>query len=269
MLTQMQADGAGSRSVFMPGGDSPRQRELAARLRPAHRMPTAGVAFMSTLTAVEIVDRRLLHTQVAERLRELIVWGDLEPGDRLNERVLCERFDISRTPLREALRILSTEGLVSLLPNRGAIVRRLTLAEAEDLFQLMAVLEGLAGELAARRATEEDMAAIVELHEQLRQHHRSRELLEYFKVNQRIHQSIIDCAGNAELASFYSRASVRLRRARYMANFSSERWDQAMREHEQIIEFLIARDGAKLKALLRQHLENKFDAIRSWLAEAR
>jgi DNA-binding GntR family transcriptional regulator len=214
---------------------------------------------------VQPIAPRPLHTEVADRLRDLIVQGELAPGDRLNERMLTERFGISRTPLREAIKMLASEGLVQLLPNRGAVVTSITRANALDMFQVMGVLESLAGQLACERASDRDIAEIEALHEQMRLHHKRSELNEYFRLNQHIHQRIVDCAGNSELADIYRRLSVRLRRARYMANFSRERWDKAMEEHNQIFQALAERDSKRLKTLLGTHLENKFKVIEDWL----
>jgi len=217
---------------------------------------------------IEAISPRPLHNEVADRLRELITRGELAPGERLNERVLTERFGISRTPLREAVKILSVEGLVSLLPNRGAVVTTVTRADAEDLFQVMAVLEALGGELACQRASERDLAEIQELHRHMQVFHASGDLADYFEFNQRIHQKIIDCAGNRELTDAYRRISVRIRRARYMANLSKPRWNEAMDEHEQILDALVRRDSERLKAILTVHLANKFLVIQAWLASA-
>jgi DNA-binding GntR family transcriptional regulator len=162
--------------------------------------------------------------------------------------------------------MLSSEGLVKLLPNRGAIVTTITRADAEDMFQVMAALEALAGELACERATEGDIAEIRALHNQMRGYYSGGELAEYFALNQRIHQKIVDSACNTELADIYRRISWRIRRARYMANFSKERWDHAMEEHEQILDALVQRDREGLKALLAEHLKNKFEVIQDWLA---
>jgi len=214
---------------------------------------------------VEPISPRPLHSEVADRLRELIIQGELEPGDRLNERLLTERFGISRTPLREAIKMLASEGLVQLLPNRGAAVTSITRASALDMFQVMGVLESLAGQLACERATEQDIAEIARLHAAMRRHHKRRELNEYFRLNQEIHQRIVECAGNKELADIYRRLSVRLRRARYMANSSKERWDAAMAEHEQILEALTQRHAKRLKSLLATHLDNKLKVIEDWL----
>jgi DNA-binding GntR family transcriptional regulator len=216
---------------------------------------------------VEAIDRRPLHREVADRLRDLITRGELRPGQRLNERLLTKRFGISRTPLREAFGILAAEGLVTSLPNRGAMVATVTAADAEDMFQVMAVLEALGGELACQRASDADIAEVRALHQQMRRHYASRELDAYFDFNQRIHQKIIDCAGNRELTDVYKRISHKIRRARYLANLSRDRGDHAMDEHEEILEALVQRNSDKLKALLAVHLKNKYEVIQAWLAE--
>lgn len=218
------------------------------------------------LDQAEVIRPPPLHVEVADRLRNLIVHGELPPGTRLNERLLTERFNISRTPLREAIKMLSSEGLVELLPNRGAVVTTITRDDVRDMFEVMAVLEALAGELACERASKEDIAEIRALHKQMSVHYRRRELEEYFSFNQRIHQKIIDSTGNKVLLETYRRLSDRVRYARYMANLSKERWDRAMKEHEQILDALTKRDGERLKALLAAHLTNKSDVIQDWLA---
>lgn len=204
---------------------------------------------------------RPLHLEVAERLRELISSGALAPGARLNERVLTERFGISRTPLREAIRMLASEGLVRLLPHRGAAVTAITRRDAQHLFEIMGVLESLAGELACKRATSADLQAIAQLHEEMRRHYENGDLSEYFRCNQAIHQGIVQSSRNKELADIYQRMSARVVGARYLANFSRDRWERAMEEHDQILEALLARDSTRLKALLAQHLANKLEAI--------
>jgi DNA-binding GntR family transcriptional regulator len=219
------------------------------------------------MKTVEAISPRPLHNEVADRLRELITRGELSPGERLNERRLTERFGISRTPLREAIKILSSEGLVKLLPNRGAVVTTITRADAKDMFQVMAVLEALGGELACERASDRDIAEVRDLHERMRAFYAEGDLADYFEFNQRIHQKIIDCAGNLELTDAYRRISVRIRRARYMANLSKPRWNEAMDEHEEILQALVRRDSERLKSLLASHLANKSQVIQDWLAE--
>jgi DNA-binding GntR family transcriptional regulator len=216
----------------------------------------------------DAIDRRPLHREVTDRLRALIVQGELAPGERLNERVLAERFNISRTPLREAIKLLSLEGLVRLLPNRGAEVTRLTPSDVEDLFQVMGALEALAGELACARATDEDIAEIRSMHERMFEHFKSGDRAQYFSLNQRIHRKIVECARNEELSAMYGNLTHRVYRARYMANFSTTRWGQAMEEHDEILAALSQRDSRRLNAILKAHLANKLDVIKLWLAES-
>ena len=220
---------------------------------------------LDSLTATENapIERKGLHEEVAARLRDMIVEGGLEPGERVPERELCVRFGISRTPLREALKILASEGLVDLQHHRGAVVSRLTTEALDDLFQVMGALEALAGEIACERASDAAIAGIRDCHERMLGHHARGELSEYFRLNQQIHEAIIAAAGNPVLTQIYRGLSVRIRRARYMANLSKARWDRAVSEHEQILQALLARDGARLGRLLRDHLRNKLDAIKT------
>ena len=213
----------------------------------------------------EMIRPRPLHGEVADRLRDMILRGELAAGGRLNERLLAERFGISRTPLRDAIKLLSAEGLVQLLPNRGAFVTQITRAEAEEMFQVMSALEGLAGELACQHATDAEIAEIGALHKRMKLHYRQGELADYFALNQQIHQKIVECARNGELQKIHDRLSVRIKRVRYMANFSKERWRRAMLEHDQIMRALKARDAAQLGGLLKTHLSNKFDSVRESL----
>jgi DNA-binding GntR family transcriptional regulator len=212
---------------------------------------------------------RLLHEDVAERLRELIMHGELAPGVKLNERVLCEQLGISRTPLREAFKYLASEGLVELLPNRGAIVAPLDAGRLQQTFAVLEALEGLAGELACRNATEEQLREIRGLHFEMLAHHARHELDDYFRCNQAIHNRIVEATGNEPLTAIYRSLNANARRARYMANLSQERWDQAVAEHNEILAALTARDAARLQRLLREHLEHKLALVMEALAAQR
>jgi DNA-binding GntR family transcriptional regulator len=207
--------------------------------------------------AIALTERRLLHEEVVDQLRDMIVQGGLAPETKLNERVLAAQLGISRTPLREAIKYLASEGLVELLPNRGAVVAPLRAAKVREIFTVLGSLEALAGELVCRNATDADIAEIRALHYQMIAHHARDELAQYFRCNQQIHIRLVECAGNATLAQVYRGLNAHVRRARYMANLSRERWDKAVREHEEILDALSARDSARLQALLRDHLANK------------
>lgn len=210
-----------------------------------------------SMSAETVAEPRLLVEEVLERLRDLIVQGELAPGVKLNERVLCERLRTSRTPVREAIKFLASEGLVELLPNRGAIVTPITVTTVREMFVLLGALEALAGELACVNASDADIAEIRALHYQMLAHHARGELAPYFRCNQQIHLRLVESTGNATLANTYRALNGHVRRARYMANLSRERWDHAVEEHQEILDALIRRDGALLPALLRGHLGNK------------
>jgi DNA-binding GntR family transcriptional regulator len=211
------------------------------------------------------IARRALHDEVVRRIRDLIVQGDLAPGERVPERELCERFGISRTPFREALKVLATEGLIDLQHHRGAVVSTVTAGDVDDMFQVMGVLEALAGELACRRASDAEITAIEQFHERMLERYRVHDLSSYFQFNQRIHEAIMQAAGNPVLINLCGTLSVRIRRARYMANLSQARWDQAVAEHEEILDALKARDGKRLGRLLRDHLLHKADVVKAVL----
>lgn len=206
--------------------------------------------------------RRLLHQATVDRVRDMIFSGELAPGARVPEVALCAQLGVSRTPLREAFKVLATEGLLELLPNRGARVARLSAAQLDEMFPVMATLEALAGELACERITDEQIAEVRVLHYQMALHHTRGELDDYFRLNQRIHEKIMAIAGNPTLAQLSSGLAARIRRARYLANISRPRWDQAMAEHEQILAALARRDGPTLARVLRGHLMNKCQVLK-------
>lgn len=206
-------------------------------------------------------ERRPLHEEVAERLRELITEGRLAAGARLNERVLCEQIGVSRTPLREALKVLAAERLVELSPNRGASVIALSRADVEQLFELMGALEGLSGELAAARRTEDEVDEIRALHFEMLAAHARRDLPAYYALNRRIHRAINRCARNAVLTETYDSVNSRIQNLRFRSNFNRDKWDAAVREHQCMLDALAAGDGAALRVLLEEHLRHKRDAV--------
>ncbi len=208
-----------------------------------------------------VTEPRLLAAEVVSRLRDLIIQGELAPGVKLNERVLCERLRTSRTPVREAIKYLASEGLVELLPNRGAIVTPITATTVRETFVVLGALEALAGELACANASDADIAEIRALHYQMLAYHARGELAQYFRCNQQIHLRLVECAGNAALANTYRALNGHVRRARYMANLSRERWDHAVEEHEKILDAVIRRDSILLPQLLRSHLSNKMQVV--------
>jgi len=209
-----------------------------------------------------------LHADLVSRLRDYIVEGHLTPGVRVPERELCERFNVSRTPLREALKVLAAEGLIELLPNRGARVRQFSEADIRNLFQVIAGLDFVAGRLVCQRITDEEIAEIERLHLEMYTHYLRHELHDYFRLNQAIHQAIVDAAGNPVLSANYANLNAVVRRLRYSANLvRRDRLGDAMREHEQIIDALRRRSGEELGMLMYEHLQRKCEAVCEYLAE--
>ena len=216
---------------------------------------------MSNMQEPTSITRRPLHEEATDRLRDMIVQGRLTAGERLNERLLTAHLGLSRTPLREAIKVLATEGLVELLPNRGAIVAPMDAIRLGETLAVMGALEALAGELACLSATEAQINEIRALHYEMLAYHARGDLAGYFKFNQAIHLKIVKYSGNAVLYNSYRQLNGNVRRARYLANLSRERWDAAVREHDEILAALGARDVKRIKALLSDHLAHKLSSV--------
>ena len=204
---------------------------------------------------------RTLPGSTAERLRELIIEGHLAPGARLNERALCERLGISRTPLREAFRVLAADGLVALLPNRGATVVSLSADDIRESFEVMSALEALSGELACRHITSAEIAEIKALTFEMLACHAREDLPSYYRVNRQIHDRLNLAARNALLRQTYRTLNLRIQNLRFRSNFDRDKWNRAARDHAQMVEALEARDGARLATILRSHLYQKGEAV--------
>ena len=208
-----------------------------------------------------------LHDGLLGRLRDMIIEGELAPGTRLRERELTEWLGVSRTPLREALKVLAAERLIELAPNRGARIASLGEVEIRHMFELMGALEALAGRLAAARASEADLLELQAMHLQMRAHYVRHDLPAYFRLNQAIHRRIVAAAGNPLLAQSYDQLAGRIRRPRFLASqWDPARWTQAIEEHEGIMAALAARDGDLLSHLLEAHLAHKADALLNHIA---
>jgi DNA-binding GntR family transcriptional regulator len=202
-----------------------------------------------------------LHEQVAHRLRTMLVEGCIAPGAKLNERALCEQLRVSRTPLREAIKLLAAEGLVDLLPNRGAVAVKLGEADVCHAFELLAHLEGLSGELAAQRITEPELAEIRALHYEMMACFARTDLSGYYRLNALIHAAINQAAANPVLTKTYREINARVQALRFRTNQDGAKWKLAVKEHEQMIQALAARDAVALRDTLVLHLQHKRDSV--------
>src|SRR6267378_8478669 len=247
--------------------DGPRIKAYVPAMKPL--IPSDATSKVLGTEADSGRDDQSLHDEILTRLRDHIVEGNIPDGDRMPERQLCEMLGISRTPLREALKVLASEGLVELLPNRGARVRQLSEHDLGELFDVMGGLEGLAGRLACENITDEEIAGIERLHYEMYGFYLRRDMHGYFRLNQSIHQKIVEASRNAALLATYANFAGRIRRIRYSANFARkrERWGEAMREHEMILDALRRRAGSELSDILFHHLRNKRTAAIEHLGE--
>jgi len=214
------------------------------------------------------IPRASLHEQAGHRLRQMLVEGRIPPGAKLNERELSELLQVSRTPLREAIKMLAAEGLVELLPNRGAVAVSLTEADVLNTFEVMAGLEAQSGELAAARVTPQELAEIQAMQFEMMAAYTRADLSAYYSINMRIHRAINAAAKNPVLTTVYNQVNARLQALRFRSNQDGEKWKRAVKEHEKMIEALAARDAAAMREVLLGHLRNKRDVVLELMREA-
>jgi len=207
------------------------------------------------------ISRLALHDQVVARLRTMLVEGAIAPGAKLNERELSEQLRVSRTPLREAIKLLAAEGMVDLLPNRGAVAVKLTEADIVNTFEVLAGLEGMSGEFAAQRVTDAELAEIRAMHYEMMACFARQDLSGYYRLNARIHTAINDAAKNPVLTSTYNGINARVQSLRFRTNQNEAKWKRAVKEHELMLEALAAHDGAAMRDVLVAHLKNKRDTV--------
>lgn len=198
--------------------------------------------------------RQSLHESLVAPVRAMILSGDLRPGEKVPEEQLCERFGVSRTPIREALKVLAAEGVLQIVPHRGAIVARITEEQISEMFPVMASLERLAGSLACAVATETDIARVRALHDEMMAFYEAGDEASYLRNNRQIHEAFFTIAGNATLLSFYQQILTRIHSCRFVVRKTPEHWRKAMAEHEEMIAAFEARDGARLADLLERHV---------------
>jgi DNA-binding GntR family transcriptional regulator len=219
-------------------------------------------ALTADLDLQERIARPSLHEAIVTRVRDMIIEGDLRPGTRIHEGQLGAKLGISRTPLREALKFLASEGLIELSPGRGAVVRQFNAKDVRDSLIVLGNLEALAGRLACENATDADIRDVRAMHDRMMELYASRDRLPYFKLNQNIHSAIMRLAKNEPLAYVHGILQARLRRIRYIGNEGPEKWAGAVADHEEMIAALEARDGEQLAQVLNAHMEKTWDRVK-------
>jgi DNA-binding GntR family transcriptional regulator len=213
-------------------------------------------------TGSDRIERRTLHDEVVTRVRDMIIEGELATGSRVNESELGRRLGVSRTPLREALKTLAGEGLIELVPARGAVVRRFGLDDVRHMLETIKALEGYAATVGVGRASDNEIRAILDQHDHMLKLYAARDRLSYYKLNQAIHTAIVALAHNPSLLELHTTMQSRLKRIRYIGNSAPEKWADAVAEHERMSAALAARDGPALAAIMAEHMDKTLERVR-------
>jgi DNA-binding GntR family transcriptional regulator len=209
------------------------------------------------------------HQEAVTLLRRMILSGELAPGEPLREVALSEQFGTSRTPVREALRTLAAEGLVTLLPNRTVQVSHLDEQAASEVFTVLGALESLAARLACERMTPEQLEILSELQDDLAHYFETKDRPRYLEANRLIHELIVESSANASLILAWRLLLPRAERARHVSTLDHERWAAAFEEHKHIHQALLARDLAMVTRLMEEHFDNGASSIKDAHKRAR
>ncbi|KPF72772.1 GntR family transcriptional regulator [Bosea sp. AAP35] len=207
------------------------------------------------------IQRRTLHDEVLERLRDMIIEGRLEPGQRINEGAVGAQLGVSRTPLREAIKSLASEGLVEMQHAKGAVVRRFSVRDLREILEVTKSLEQLGGRIACAQASDAQIEAIAAMHQRMMELYEQRNRLEYFKLNQAIHSAIVAAAGNAVLMEMHETLQARIKRLRFIGNEGPVKWAGAVAEHEAMVAALSRRDGEALAFEIGKHMDHTLTRV--------
>ncbi|RZT98374.1 DNA-binding GntR family transcriptional regulator [Advenella incenata] len=213
---------------------------------------------MFTLTMTDYkISPSTMANQVANQLKKMIIEGALVPEQRLNERELCEQLNVSRTPLREAYRILQADGLIQIKPQKGAVVIKKTNEDIENIFELLAVLEGLAIRQAVANASAEEIAGIVKMHQEVEERFQKNDVSGYFEKSIGCHIAINRAAHNPFLTEIYDKLNLQVQAIRYKTNLDSNEILQSVREHASFIQALQERDAELAERRICEHMRRK------------
>lgn len=221
----------------------------------------APAALPNAFIDVAPITRLTLHDEVLTRLRDMIIEGKLPPGTRINEVQVGASLGVSRTPLREAIKTLMSEGLVEPLPLKGVVVASFDAAAIRNILEVIKGLEQLAGRLLCKNASDAEIAALQATHAEMMRLYRKGERLAYFKLNQKIHSDIAVGSGNPVLAQTHEQLQSRIKRIRFIGNEEPGRWAGAVAEHEEMMQAIAARDGEWLAAIIGKHLDHTLERV--------
>lgn len=210
---------------------------------------------------MKIIQKKTLHEEIANNLREMIMSGELREGDKIRENELCDLMGISKTPLREALRVLSAEGLIRLIPNRGSFVTTPTFEEIKEMFDVMVALEGVCARTAVEKMSDQDFVKLDNLHRKLEQNFKRKDQKEYIRQNNLYHAFVQELAGNKTLNQIVNGLRQKILLYRFQSLNLPGRFEQSIKEHRSLLAAFRNRDSGKAESLMKSHLKKQCDAM--------
>jgi DNA-binding GntR family transcriptional regulator len=207
------------------------------------------------------IDVRALHREVAAKIREMIHKGVLVRGQRIIEAEICEQIGVSRTPLREALRMLESEGLVELFPHKGVFIRQPSMDEIQEMFDVMGVLEGMCARLTAEKMTAAGWRKIERLHQKLEAHYAEGDREKYIAVNNVFHALVQELAGNRVLDEVVANLRGKVALYRHQQIYEARRFDESIHEHREILDALRRREPDVAERRMKRHLDRQCRAL--------
>jgi DNA-binding GntR family transcriptional regulator len=210
---------------------------------------------------MKIIKKKTLHEEIANNLREMIMSGELMEGDKIKENELCDLMGISKTPLREALRVLSSEGLIRLVPNRGSYVTTPTFEEIKEMFDVMCALEGVCARTAAEKMSDHDFSKLEKLHQKLEKNFKHKDQKEYIQQNNLYHTFVQELAGNKTMNQIVNGLRQKILLYRFQSLNLPGRFEQSIQEHRNLLAAFRDNDPEKAEMLMKSHLKKQCDAM--------
>lgn len=217
---------------------------------------------------MSLIKRSVLYEEVAEIVARMIYSSQLEPGQWIDEMQLCDELGISRTPLREALKVLASDGLVELVPRKGSYVKKISIAELDELFPIVAILEGYCAQLSAENVTDEELVRLRNIHANLEKHAADENIVLYYEENIIFHDALKSISNNSQLERLTLDLSRVIRLARQKQLKLGSRLQHSLQEHRDILNAIAEKDGAKANKAMSQHIQNQYLALKAKLEES-
>ena len=199
-----------------------------------------------------IEHHQTLREKILEAIRDAILKGDLKPGEKVAEPELAERFGISRTPIREAFRQLESEGFLTVIPRKGAVVSALSERDVQEYYEVKSILEGYAAELAAKNLSEKELAKLESINQRLKKLANDGDVKAFYKVHHEFHETFLKAAGNSKLYELIIQLGMKFSRLRMASLSVSGRMSISVSEHDKLLEAFRHHDGEAAEALVKK-----------------